>query len=138
MEEMVKETEVVETEVVETVVENNEEVDAKTAERLRKFHEKEEAQRIKEERKAQKLAEKEAKIRAKLEHDMELHYARKAKHDAWRSARDERRIARDIRDKERADAKKEAKRVYYTQEQLVPLLANRNSVILEKGKKNID
>ena len=48
MEEMVKETEVVETEVVETVVENNEEVDAKTAERLRKFHEKEEAQRIKE------------------------------------------------------------------------------------------
>lgn len=136
MEEIVKETETVETEVVKD--EFAEEIDAKTAERLRKFHEKEEAERIKEELKAQKLAEKEAKIKAKLERDMELHYARKAKHDAWRSARDEKRIARDILDKQKADAKREAKRVYYTQDQLVPLLANRNAIILEKGKKNID
>lgn len=128
MEEIVKETE----------VEQTEEIDAKTAERLRKFHEKEEANRIKEELKAQKIAKKEAKIKAKLERDMELHYARKARHDAWRSARDEKRIARDILDKQKADAKKEAKRKYYTQEELVPLLANRNNIILEKGKKTID
>ena len=47
MEEIVKETETVETEVVKD--EFAEEIDAKTAERLRKFHEKEEAERIKEE-----------------------------------------------------------------------------------------
>ena len=70
------------------------------------------------------------RIKEKQARDMEKHYERKAKLDAWKSARDAKRIARDLEDKRRDAEKREAARVYYTPAQLVNLLANRNPVLL--------
>ncbi len=105
--------------------------DAKVAERLRKYREAEAKKAEKEAEAQRKQAEKEAAQRVKLAEDMEKHYARKAKLDAWKQERDAKRIERDRLEKEKIEAKKEAKRIYYTQDELVPLLANRNNVILQ-------
>ena len=99
-------------------------------ERLRKYREKEEKAAAKEAEKERLAAEKEARVREKLTRDMEKHYERKAKADAEKAKRDARRIERDRIDKEKNEAKKEAARVYYTQEQLGELLANRNPVMI--------
>jgi hypothetical protein len=110
------------------------EEEAKAEERLRKFREEEEKKALKEAELAAKAEEKQRKIREKLARDMEKHYARKAKLDAWKSERDAKRIARDLEDKRRDAEKREAERVYYTPDQLKDLLANRNPVLLDAGQ----
>lgn len=99
-------------------------------ERLRKYREKEEKAAAKEAEKERKIAEKEARMREKLVLDMEKHYERKAKADAIKAKRDEKRIARDLEDKQKNEARKDAARKYFTQDQLGELLANRNRTLI--------
>lgn len=101
---------------------------------IRKMREKKEREEAKAAEKAAKQAEKEVLLREKLVRDMEKHNARQKKYDEWKSVRDAKRIERDKLDKAKADAKRIAKRKYYTEDELTPLLANRNSTLAQAWK----
>ena len=127
-ENVVEEVKVVE--LSEEVKKARAEEERQAEERLRKFREEEARQAAKAAAIAAKEAEKIKKIKEKQARDMKKHYERKDKIDAWKSARDAKRIARDLEDKRLDAERRERERVYYTPAQLKLLLANRNPVLL--------